>query len=147
MLIYLKELYNKRELIKLSKNLELEASRFDHEKKSLDIIEETESKLYELTENKSTSSNQLISFKESVNYAMESAKNAHLNKGQSVGVSSGFLDLDNLLGGLHKSDLLILAGRPSMGKTALATNIAFKISSSKKDNNTKCCFFFIGNVS
>ena len=49
---------------------------------------------------------------------MESAKNAHLNKGQSLGVSSGFLDLDNLLGGLHKSDLLILAGRPSMGKTA-----------------------------
>ena len=62
---------------------------------------------------------------------MESAKNAHLNKGQSIGVSSG-LDLDNLLGGLHKSDLLILAGRPSMGKTALATNIAFKISSLKK---------------
>ena len=64
---------------------------------------------------------------------MESAKNAHLNKGQSVGVLSGFLDLDNLLGGLHKSDLLILAGRPSMGKTALATNIAFKISSANKN--------------
>ena len=64
---------------------------------------------------------------------MESAKNAHLNKGQSVGVSSGFLDLDNLLGGLHKSDFLILAGRPSMGKTALATNIAFKISSANKN--------------
>ena len=43
-----------------------------------------------LLKNKSTSSNQLISFKESINYAMESAKNAHLNKGQSVGVSSGF---------------------------------------------------------
>ena len=129
----LKELYNKRELIKLSKSLELSASKFDHEKQSLDIIEETESKLYELTENKSTSSNQLISFKESINYAMESAKNAHLNKGQSVGVLSGFLDLDNLLGGLHKSDLLILAGRPSMGKTALATNIAFKISSANKN--------------
>ena len=86
----LKELYNKRELIKLSKSLELTASKFDHEKQSLDIIEETESKLYELTENKSTSSNQLIPFKASINFAMESAKNAHLNKGQSVGVSSGF---------------------------------------------------------
>ena len=52
-----------------------------------------------------------------------------------MGVSSGFLDLDNLLGGLHKSDLLILAGRPSMGKTALATNIAFKISSANKNKN------------
>ena len=80
---------------------------------------------------------------------MESAKNAHLNKGQSVGVLSGFLDLDNLLGGLHKSDLLILAGRPSMGKTALATNIAFKISSAKKDNQDlqNVAFFFTRNVS
>ena len=134
----LKELYNKRELIKLSKNLELEARKFDYEKNSIDIIEETESKLYELTEDKNLSNNQLISFKESIDYAMESAKHAHLNKDKTLGVSSGFLDLDNILGGLHKSDLLILAGRPSMGKTALATNIAFKASSlndSKKINN------------
>ena len=69
---------------------------------------------------------------------MESAKHAHLNKDKTLGISSGFLDLDNILGGLHKSDLLILAGRPSMGKTALATNIAFKASSlndSTKINN------------
>ncbi|MBF97246.1 MAG: Replicative DNA helicase [Alphaproteobacteria bacterium MarineAlpha9_Bin4] len=138
----LKELYNKRELIKLSKSLELEARKFDHDKKSLDIIEETEAQLYELTEDKTISSNQLISFKESVEYAMESAKNAHLNKGQTLGVSSGYLDLDNLLGGLHKSDLLILAGRPSMGKTALATNIAFKISSINKDKKIQNVAFF-----
>ncbi len=138
----LKELYNKRELIKLSKNLESESRKFDHDKKSLDIIEETESKLYELTENKTLSSNQLIAFNESINYAMESAKNAHLNKGQTVGVSSGFIDLDNILGGLHKSDLLILAGRPSMGKTALATNIAFKISSVNNNKKIKNVAFF-----
>ena len=42
-----------------------------------------------------------------------------------VGVPTGLTDLDQKLGGLHKSDLIILAGRPSMGKTALATNIAF----------------------
>ena len=42
-----------------------------------------------------------------------------------VGVPTGLTDLDEKLGGLHKSDLIILAGRPSMGKTALATNIAF----------------------
>ena len=137
----LKELYNKRELIKLSKNLESESRKFDHDKKSLDIIEETESKLYELTENKTLSSNQLIAFNESINYAMESAKNAHLNKG-TVGVSSGFIDLDNILGGLHKSDLLILAGRPSMGKTALATNIAFKISSVNDNKKIKNVAFF-----
>ena len=78
---------------------------------------------------------------------MESAKNAHLNKDKTLGVSSGFLDLDNLLGGLHKSDLLILAGRPSMGKTALATNIAFKASSLKKIIKYKMLLFFIRNVS
>ena len=81
-------------MIKKLSKCELDASKFDIGKQSLDIIEETGSKLYELTENKSTSSNQLISFKESVNYAMESAKNAHLNKGQSVGVV-WFFDLDN----------------------------------------------------
>ena len=50
----------------------------------------------------------------------------HLRKkGKYSGVVSGFTDLDNMLGGLQNSDLIILAGRPSMGKTALATNIAF----------------------
>ena len=138
----LKELYNKRELIKLSKNLEVDSRKFDHDKNSLDIIEETESKLYDLTENKNLSSNQLISFKESISYAMESAENAHINKGKTLGVSSGYVDLDNILGGLHKSDLLILAGRPSMGKTALATNIAFKVSSIKDKNQSKNVAFF-----
>ena len=56
---------------------------------------------------------------------MESAKNAHLNKDQSLGVSSGFIDLDNLLGGLHKSDLLILAGRPSMGENSISNKYSF----------------------
>ena len=45
-----------------------------------------------------------------------------------VGVPTGLKDLDEKLGGLHKSDLIILAGRPSMGKTALATNIAYQCS-------------------
>ena len=116
----LKELYNKRELIKLSKNLEVDSRKFDHDKNSLDIIEETESKLYELTENKNLSSNQLISFKESISYAMESAENAHINKGKTLGVSSGYIDLDNILGGLHKSDLLILAEKTFYGKNGIS---------------------------
>ena len=45
--------------------------------------------------------------------------------GKIAGVPTGFRDLDKKLGGLHKSDLIIVAGRPSMGKTALGTNIAF----------------------
>src|SRR5260221_701559 len=53
------------------------------------------------------------------------AETDYKRSGKTSGVSSGFIDVDKLLGGLHPSDLIILAGRPSMGKTALATNIAF----------------------
>ena len=53
------------------------------------------------------------------------ASNAYKNEEGIVGVPSGLKDLDDRLGGMHKSDLIILAGRPGMGKTALATNIAF----------------------
>ena len=52
-----------------------------------------------------------------------------------VGVPTGLDDLDERLGGLHKSDLVIIAGRPSMGKTALATNIAYFASKKIMDNN------------
>ena len=51
-------------------------------------------------------------------------------------------DLDNILGGLHKSDLVILAGRPSMGKTALATNIAFNAARTIQDSGEKSCVAF-----
>jgi replicative DNA helicase len=56
--------------------------------------------------------------------AINRAESAYKNRGHVVGVSTGLQDLDKILGGLQKSDLLILAGRPSMGKTALATNVA-----------------------
>jgi replicative DNA helicase len=56
---------------------------------------------------------------------IEMASNAYRNEEGIVGVPSGLRDLDDRLGGMHKSDLIIIAGRPSMGKTALATNIAF----------------------
>ena len=57
--------------------------------------------------------------------AVASAEAAHKREGHLAGLSTGLSDVDDLLGGLHRSDLVILAGRPSMGKTALATNMAF----------------------
>ena len=65
-----------------------------------------------------------------------------------VGVPTGLTDLDEKLGGLHKSDLIILAGRPSMGKTALATNIAYNAAQHilKKTRKIIYCFFFFRNV-
>ena len=59
-----------------------------------------------------------------------------------VGVPTGLTDLDERLGGLHKSDLVIIAGRPSMGKTALATNIAFNAAQNIHDRNEKSSVAF-----
>ena len=60
-----------------------------------------------------------------------------------VGVPTGLTDLDQKLGGLHKSDLIILAGRPSMGKTALATNIAYNAALNilNKQEKSSVAFF------
>ena len=64
-------------------------------------------------------------FDDALTRTITAAENAHKRSGQLSGVATGLASLDRLLGGLHRSDLIILAGRPSMGKTALATNIAF----------------------
>jgi replicative DNA helicase len=64
-------------------------------------------------------------------------------------VPTGLRDLDERLGGMHKGDLVIIAGRPSMGKTALATNIAFHAAKNimeKKNRKIFCCVLFFGNV-
>jgi replicative DNA helicase len=68
-------------------------------------------------------------FSASLNAAVEMAEAAYKRDGEVTGVATGFADLDSMLGGLHRSDLIVLAGRPSMGKTALATNIAFSAAS------------------
>src|SRR5262249_27234569 len=64
-------------------------------------------------------------FSRALTEAIHNAEAAFKRSGRTVGVATGFTDLDKKLGGLHPSDLIILAGRPSMGKSALATNIAF----------------------
>jgi len=74
--------------------------------------------------------------------AIEMASNAYKNEEGVVGVATGLTDLDDRLGGLHKSDLLIIAGRPSMGKTALATNIAFNAARKILDDNRKSSIAF-----
>ena len=135
------ELYNKRELVKLADMIAFNASKLDYEKDSIDLIEEIEGNLYDLTEKKNEGGNKLLSFNDSVSIAMDSALSAHKNKGKLSGISTGLLAMDELLGGLHKSDLIVLAGRPSMGKTALATNIAFSASEKKENNLSNIAFF------
>ena len=134
------ELYNKRELIRIAQSIFLNSKKLDYDKSSAELIEETEAQLFALSENKKFESNKLIAFSESIKLAMNSANLAHENKGKLSGISSGFLAVDDLLGGLHKSDLIILAGRPSMGKTALATNMAYNAASNKEEAKSVAFF-------
>jgi len=121
-LIY--DLFVKRELIKISEDV-IDASKLnDLNNDGQSIIENFEKSLFDLAEKGSFSSS-LVKFDEAMKMTIEMASNAYKNDEGIVGVPTGLTDLDDRLGGLHKSDLLIIAGRPSMGKTALATNIAF----------------------
>ena len=88
------------------------------------IIENTEKSLFDLAE-KGSFSQSFLKFNQALDQTIEMATLAMQNDQGIVGVPTGLTDLDEKLGGLHKSDLVILAGRPSMGKTALATNIAY----------------------
>ncbi len=118
------DLFVKRELIKLSEEIIDTAKLNDIEKNSQTIIENSEKTLFDLAEKGSFSST-IVKFDEALKQTIEMASTAYKNEEGIVGVPSGLKDLDEKLGGLHKSDLVIIAGRPSMGKTALATNIAF----------------------
>src|ERR1017187_9688668 len=85
-------------------------------------IEEAEKALYRVAE-RSRFGEGPVGFEVALAQAVQQAELALARGGPIAGVPSGFTDLDSLLGGLHASDLLIVAGRPGMGKTALATNI------------------------
>jgi replicative DNA helicase len=92
-----------------------------------DQIEETERRLYELAE-KGRYDGGFQRFSEALTTAIDMAAAAYKRDGGLSGISTGLRDLDHNMGGLQRSDLIVLAGRPGMGKTALATNIAFNIA-------------------
>ena len=121
-LIY--DLHLKRELIGLGEDMVNRAYGAEIDERANEQIEMAEAKLYDLA----TTGNYeggFVPFRQSVLKAIEMAERAHKREGQLAGVTTGLVDLDKILGGLHPSDLVILSGRPSMGKTALATNIAY----------------------
>ena len=118
------DLYLKRQLIDLGENIVNRAYSADIDEQATQQIEQTEQQLYELATTGEIEGG-FQDFKSSVVSAIGMAEIAHKRDGNLSGVSSGLRDLDGIMGGLHPSDLIILAARPSMGKTALATNIAF----------------------
>lgn len=121
---HVRDLYLRRRLIQLSEGTAAAAWSPHVNEDALKQIESLERGLFELAETGHVGGG-FKSFGASLTAATEQAEIAHRRKGGLVGVGTGLRALDRLLGGLHPSDLVILAGRPSMGKTALATNIAF----------------------
>jgi len=117
----------RRELIRIGREISTEAQTGDPDRTARDQIEQAEQQLYTLAESGSASTG-FIGFADALRGAVEMAAEAYSRDGGLAGLSTGLVDLDQKLGGLHPSDLVILAGRPSMGKTALATNIAFNVA-------------------
>ncbi len=137
------EMYLRRELIQISDKLSTDTISANKEDQNAEsIIEETEKSLFDLAE-RGTFSQSFLKFNKALDQTIEMATLAMQNDQGIVGVPTGLKDLDEKLGGLHKSDLIILAGRPSMGKTALATNIAYNAAQniSKREENSSIAFF------
>lgn len=117
----------RRKLMELGRDMSSKAASVDVASEPKEQIVEAEQALYKLGEEGQTN-NGFQSFLKAVTDAVNVANAAYQRDGLLAGVPTKLDDLDKILGGLHKSDLLILAGRPSMGKTSLATNIAFNVA-------------------
>jgi len=135
------DMFVRRELIKISETTIDIAKLNDLNTTGQSIIENSEKLLFDLAEKGSFNST-IVKFDEAMKLTIEMASNAYKNEEGIVGVPTGLRDLDDRLGGLHQSDLIIIAGRPSMGKTALATNIAFNAASKLQDNKKKSTVAF-----
>ena len=139
------EMYLRRELVLISDNLSNETLN-SKELSAEKIIETTEKSLFDLAE-RGSFSRSFLKFNQALDQTIEMATMAMKSDRGIVGVPTGLSDLDAKLGGLHKSDLVIIAGRPSMGKTALATNIAYHAAQTIMSRQEKSSVaFFTRNV-
>ena len=135
------DMFVRRELIKISEQTIDDAKLNDLDTNGQSIIENSEKLLFDLAEKGSFNSS-LIKFDDAMKQTIEMASAAYKNEGGIVGVPTGLRDLDDKLGGFHQSDLIIIAGRPSMGKTSLATNIAFNAAKNIQDTGKKSSVAF-----
>ncbi len=129
LLIY--DLAVRRNLIDLGTDIVNKAYAFDVDETSKEQIEEAEKQLYHMADS-GTAEGGFKDFKTSAITAVNVIGAALRRKGDLAGVTTGFESINRKIGGLHKSDLLIIAGRPAMGKTALATNMAFNAAKAWK---------------
>ena len=139
----IQEMHVRRELIKISESvLDQASSATDVSTSGEEMIQNAEKSLFDLAE-RGHFNQSFMKFERALKQTIEMAKSAYQNDEGIVGVPTGLTDLDNKLGGMHKQDLIIIAGRPSMGKTALATNIAFHAAKNieKKGSKSTVAFF------
>ena len=138
------EMHVRRELIKISESVLDQASSATEvgSASGEEMIQNAEKSLFDLAE-RGHFNQSFMKFERALKQTIEMAKSAYQNEEGIVGVPTGLTDLDNRLGGMHKQDLVIIAGRPSMGKTALATNIAFHAAKNieKKGLKSTVAFF------
>ncbi len=136
------EMHLRRELIKISEAVLYQASnKTEIATPGEEIIQNTEKSLFDLAE-RGHFNQSFMKFESALKQTIEMAKSAYQNEEGIVGVPTGLTDLDSRLGGLHKQDLVIIAGRPSMGKTALATNIAFNAAKNIQNKGLKSTVAF-----
>src|SRR6202040_1550768 len=127
------DLHLRRQLIGLGEDVVNDAFKHDLDDTAIAQIERAEARLFELASTGQAEGG-LRTLDSALKNALDMAEAAFQRSGRTVGVATGFLDMDKKLGGLHPSDLVILAGRPSMGKTALAANIAFNAAQAYRES-------------
>jgi replicative DNA helicase len=146
----IRDAWVRRQLIDIGEEVVNRAFGADPELDGNSQIEAAEQHLFNLA-TQGSSEGKGMTFKEALTVAIDSASHAFRNQGSVSGLDTGLRDLNKKMGGLHPSDLLILAGRPAMGKTALATKIAFGaaralLANSRVDNpnavSSKCVAIF-----
>jgi replicative DNA helicase len=119
--------YLRRQLIEIGTDTVNESFELSIELDGPKLIELAEKRLFDLA-TAGTVDGGFQPFAKALTSAVTIAEQAYKRSGKTSGLATGFTDLDRKLGGLHASDLIIIAGRPSMGKTALATNIGFNVA-------------------
>lgn len=117
----------RRNLLRVAGEIAHAATDPDDDRPAADHVEAAEAQLYTLAETRGSTGG-LRAFSEALSGAVAMAAEAYQRDGGLSGISTGLIDLDQKLGGMHPSDLIILAARPSMGKSALAVNIAYHVA-------------------
>jgi len=120
----------RRRLIKAS--AEISEFGYDEESTTQELLQQAEQELFAVSDQ--SLKQDLVSIEEILTDSFDRMEELHRNKGQLRGVRTGYRDLDNMTAGLQRSDLIILAARPAMGKTTLVTNLAYNVATIAKQS-------------